>query len=80
MKNSDVFTNVMHIVCSVSYSDSIQSDIANFWPGINNTALLVIFAEQGFDFDNGVACFRKMQREIFSIISTWLSCKCIRKS
>ncbi len=59
---------------------SCTCDIANYWPGIHNTALFDIFADMSEQncFHNFAVCtqnFSKTQKETFSIFSTSLSCK-----
>lgn len=45
-KNGDIMC--MHITCSVNRHDqvSLQSDVANCWPSMDNTAFLVVFLFQ----------------------------------
>lgn len=87
-KNGDVVH--MHITCSVNRNAYVhrcvlflQSDVATYWPGMHNAALLVVFAdlfEQGSFWQRCrlYAKLFKMQRKntIFSIsllCKPWLS-------
>ncbi len=50
----------MHIMCLGSVS--LQSDIANYWPGMHNTAFLVVFTDscEQDRFDGVVTCIQKL--------------------
>jgi len=54
----------------VVHSVSLQSDIAYYWPGMNNTAFLVIFT------DPCEHCRLYEEKKNIFMLSTLLSCKC----
>ncbi len=57
---------------------SFQSDITTYWPGMQNTAFLVMDTFKGDRFENVVICMYLLSKTLMKLLvfNTFLSCKC----